>query len=293
MRRFWLALILCLIPLAGNTQPLPSPISAQVNDLAGLLDGKDQREVTDMLKELQADTGIQMTLLTLNSQAPYAPNQSLESFAAALFDDWGIGDATRNDGILVLVLPDDRAMLIELGAGYNQEWNNEADRVIDRSFLPSFRSDKYARGIKDGISDTIATLARPSAEGQPAPKSTDGTWLTILGFIGVIIFAFRRLIGDFSAKLRRCPSCGNRGGLHISREVKFPASSLANESGLKTTRCDKCDYTDSEVYTLGRRSTNSNSTGGGSHLEVAVVQAVEDVQAVGGLRAVGRMGKAH
>ena len=257
MRRLWFALILCLFPIAGNTQPLPSPISPYVNDLANLLEEKDWREVTYMLKTLQEDTGIQMTLLTLDSQAPYAPNQSLESFAAALFDDWGIGNATRNDGILLLVLPDDRAMRIELGAGYNYEWNNEADRVIDRSFLPSFRSDKYARGIKDGISDTIATLARPFAKGQTPPKSKDGTWLTVLGFIGVIAFAFRRLIGDFGAKLRRCPSCGRRGGLQVSRQVNVQASPTADGSRQKTTRCSHCDHNNSTIFPVSYHASVS------------------------------------
>ena len=57
-----------------------------------------------------------MTIITLESQAPYAPDETLEEFATNLFNNWGIGDAARNDGILVLVLPDDRAMRIELGA---------------------------------------------------------------------------------------------------------------------------------------------------------------------------------
>ena len=60
-----------------------------------------------------------MKIITLESQAPYAPDETLEEFATNLFNDSGIGDATRNDGILVLVLPDDRAMRIERGAGYN------------------------------------------------------------------------------------------------------------------------------------------------------------------------------
>lgn len=263
MRRFWFVLILCLLPTFGSSQPLPSPTSPYVNDLANLLEDKDWREVVDMLKALKADTGIQMTLLTLENQAPYAPNDTLEEFATNLFNDWGIGDATRNDGILVLVLPDDRAMRIELGAGYNQAWNDEAGRVIDRSFLPSFRSDQYARGIKDGISDTIATLARPFAKGQPAPKSKDGTWLTILGFIGVIAFAFRRWIGDFSARLRSCPSCGRRGGVHISRQVNIKPSPTADGSSQKTTQCNNCDYQDRAVYPVSYRSSSSKGGFGG------------------------------
>ena len=93
--------------MVSIAQPYPSPISPHVNDLAQLLDTKDLAEVRGMLKLLKADTGIQMTVVTLESQAPYAPDETLEEFATNLFNDWGIGDATRNDGILVLVLPDE------------------------------------------------------------------------------------------------------------------------------------------------------------------------------------------
>jgi uncharacterized protein len=264
MLRIMMILALCLSPALGTAQPLPEPISPYVNDLAGLLDANDMTEVRGMLAALKYDTGIQMTVLTLDSQAPYGPNQSLESFATDLFNDWGIGDAKRNDGILILVLPDDRAMRIELGAGYDQTWNDEAGRVIDRSFLPSFRSDKYARGIKDGVSDTIATLARPFAKGQPAPKSSNDTWLIILAFLAVIGVAFRRWIGDFGAKLRRCPTCGRRGGLHISRQVNIRPSPTANGSSQKTTRCKNCDYHDRFVYPVSYSSSSGkNGFGGG------------------------------
>ena len=128
----------------------------------------------------------------MKSQKPYAPGETLEDFATNLFDDWGIGDATRNDGILVLVLPNDRAMRIELGAGYDASWNNEAGRLIDRSYLPSFRSDKYARGIKDGVADTIALLARPYEKGHPATKSNNSPLVFIVGLFAAVVFTFRR-----------------------------------------------------------------------------------------------------
>ena len=124
--------------MVSIAQPYPLPISPHVNDFTQLLDTEDLAEVSNILKSLKADTGIQMTIITLESQAPYAPDETLEEFATNLFNDSGIGDATRNDGMLVLVLTDDRAMRIELGAGYDASWNNEAGRVIDHSCLPFF-----------------------------------------------------------------------------------------------------------------------------------------------------------
>ncbi len=263
VRHFLYALVLCLFPMVSIAQPYPSPISPHVNDLAQLLDTKDLAEVRGMLKLLKADTGIQMTVVTLESQAPYAPDETLEEFATNLFNDWGIGDATRNDGILVLVLPDDRAMRIELGAGYDASWNNEAGRVIDRSYLPSFRSDKYARGIKDGVAVTIALLARPYALGQPAPKSNDSPLVFIVGLFAAVVFTFRRWLGDRVIKLRKCPSCMHRGALSVRRTTTRNASSDAKGSGHKTLHCGRCDHSESSTYVINRRSSSKKRGFGG------------------------------
>jgi uncharacterized protein len=265
MLRLLFALTLCLSPAFGQAQPYPSPVSPYVTDLAGLLSAEDMKEVRGMLSSLKADTGIQMTVFTVESQAPYAPNETLEEFATNLFNDWGVGDAARNDGILIIVLPDDRAMRIELGSGYDKRWDDVAGRVIDRTFLPSFRSDKYARGIKDGVADTIATLARPFAKGQPAPKEKNDTWLFVVGIFAALAFTFRRWIGDFGAKLRRCPACAQRGGLHVTRDITRKASKTAQGSGRKTMHCGHCDHSETSTYTISRRSNSrSGGFGGGS-----------------------------
>ena len=263
MRHFLFVMIVCLFPMASIAQPYPSPISPHVNDFAQLLDTEDLAEVRGMLKSLKADTGIQMTIITLESQTPYAPDETLEEFATNLFNDWGIGDATRNDGILVLVLPDDRAMRIELGAGYDASWNNEAGRVIDRSYLPSFRSDKYARGIKDGVADTIALLARPYAKGQPAPKSNDSPLVFIVGLFAAVVFTFRRWLDDMATKLRKCPSCMHRGALRIRRKTTRTASSSTDGSGRKTLHCIHCDHSESSNYVINRRTGSKNRGFGG------------------------------
>ena len=106
-----------------------------------------------------------MTVVTLHSQTPFAPNMSMEAFATGLFNHWGVGNAQRNDGIMVLVLPNDRAMRIELGAGYGQDWNGHAARIVQRDFLPAFRQDAYTRGIMIGSASTIQEIAIPFSEG--------------------------------------------------------------------------------------------------------------------------------
>ena len=266
MFRLLMVLLICLSPALGFAQTFPQRASNDINDLANVLNDDDRAEVREMLRGLKSDTGIEMTVLTIENQAPYAPNQTMEEFATAIFNHWEIGDASRNAGILVLVLPGDRAMRIELGSGYDKSWDDVAGRVIDRSFLPSFRSDKYARGIKDGISDTINTLARAFAKGQPAPKPTKEFPYGFFIFLTAAVVIFRRKIAQIFIKFRRCPNCRKRGGLWISHQVKTNPSPNFDGTDEKTTSCDFCDYRDRMEYPVRYSQTSSrrNRSGGSS-----------------------------
>jgi len=137
---------------------LPGYRDVYVNDYAGLLDDEAIARVRQNLIELYDRTGIEMTVLTIGSLADYGHYAPIEPFATALFNAWGIGNAVRNDGVLVLVVPEDRVMRIEIGAGYDVDWNARMQRVIDAGFLPYFRDGRYQDGIETGVTETIRTL---------------------------------------------------------------------------------------------------------------------------------------
>jgi uncharacterized protein len=63
---------------------------------------------------------------------------TLEAFATALFNHWGVGKAETNDGVMILVFRDDRAMRLELGAAYGRDWDRVAQDVVERNFLNAF-----------------------------------------------------------------------------------------------------------------------------------------------------------
>ena len=154
-------------------------------------------------------------------------------------------------------------MRIELGAGYDASWNAEAGRAIDRSYLPSFRCDKYALGIKAGVADTIALLARPYVKKQPAPKSNDSPLVFIVGLFAADVFSLSRWLSDRTTKLRKCPSCMHPRALRIRRKTTHNASSYAEVSGRKTLHYSRCDHSESSNYVLNRRSVSKNRRFGG------------------------------
>ncbi|MEM9640033.1 MAG: TPM domain-containing protein [Pseudomonadota bacterium] len=139
------------VPLAGYTD-------VYLNDYANLLGPEAETRLRAKMVRVYDATGIEMTVLTIARRADYGFDGSNEAFATGVFNDWGIGNAERNDGVLVLVSHLDREMRVELGAGYGTEYNIAMRRVIDDYFLPHFRRDAYEWGIEHGVDETVRAL---------------------------------------------------------------------------------------------------------------------------------------
>ncbi|MDU8926648.1 TPM domain-containing protein [Alisedimentitalea sp. MJ-SS2] len=271
MTRFLTSLLVAVAMLSGIAiaQTYPDYESLTVNDFAGLLSDETETEISTQLDLLREDTGIEMTVVTLSRKDMFAPDLSLEEFAAGLFDQWGIGHKTRNDGILFLVLLTDRESRIELGKGYAGEWQFEANWVMDNAIIPEFKNGNYESGIKEGVDETIRKIARPFHAGAAPPdRGGDGAplWWFGLIFVPIGLVIFGRTIKDKLASMRRCPKCGQRT-LSIERHTLEAATRAHSGRGERTTHCTSCDYHDTSSYTISRISSSkssSSSFGGGS-----------------------------
>lgn len=256
-----------VLPTALLAQSWPVYETTYVNDYADIIEQGAEERITTALKSLREETGIEATVLTLYTRQGFGSG-SLEDFATGLFNHWGIGNAERNDGILVLVVSQDREMRVELGAGYGTAFNREAQDIVDRVFLPAFRDGDFSTGIEDGTGAVISRIARVNYAGeQPVPSegSNDGPVGAVLAAILTLVAGlaiFGRRITD---RFRRCPQCGARG-MHTDRHTLTSATTSATGMGEKTVTCGRCGYTNTSTYTIPRRSRSSSSSsfGGGS-----------------------------
>lgn len=264
MKLISLCFALLLSATCALAQSYPEYNSTTVNDYAGLLDDAAEARVSEQLEALRKDTGVEMTVLTLSRKDMFTQDPSIEKFATGLFNTWGIGDKSRNDGVLVMVLHTDREMRIELGSAYGSEWNLAAARVMDRSFLPAFAKERYQDGIEAGVSDTIDTIVTPFLAGAEAPSGGSNNWvwaivLAVFGGMGALIFK------DKFVKLKKCPDCGTRH-LNRTRHIKKKATKTSQGDGDMITECSNCSYRSVVPYTISRVSSSSSSSsfGGGS-----------------------------
>ena len=265
-------LILAFIfPAMGMAQTLPQPLTDTVSDYANLLTPEQETDLTATLRAARNQTGVHITLATMGRISDFGGSgQSIETYGKKLFNSWGIGDATRNDGVLILIAKDDREMRIALGAGYDPVYDGLAQRVMDRDVLPLFKEGDYPAGIAAAVAGVIERIAKPyGAKTPPQDLVTDDSWILypVFGFFGLVAAAIaaiagHRQIGDVVTRWTRCPSCGARSQTR-SRVVDLAATRTSAGHGMQTTRCSSCQREQQMPYAISRLSSPSSSGSSG------------------------------
>lgn len=250
-----LAAVLLMLGLALPlwAQDLPAPASTTVNDVAALLTPEDAAALERALSDLARQTGVQGTVVTLDS----SHGAPLESFATRLFNQWGVGHATRNDGFLLLVLAQDRAARIELGAGYPGDADILAQDIMRGTMLPPFRDGRMSQGIRDGTLAVIAHIALPQAQGRGIEAPRRG-WFERL-FPWLFGSAWTLILAGMGWQLwrrNRCPQCGRRG-LDTTRTPNSqpqPDGSVLVSDQAVVRRCPDCGWSETRLAPLASRS---------------------------------------
>jgi uncharacterized protein len=258
-------LIFLLLPLTVLADDLPQPQSATISDFAEVLSKSDEDKLRSLLAEIKADTGVDIVVVTMDRISNYGGwGHTVESYATLLFGAWEIGDAQKNDGILILVATGLKEMRIELGSGYSWAYNPRAKDVIETAMLPRFRAGQTAKGILDGVAATKERVVQPHIEGKNIGLDDHwGTILVIAGGLVVLFFAARAVWIIYHT----CPNCGDRG-LSRWNEVTDHATSYSSGQGITHLSCSYCDYLEDRAYTISRRADRrsgfSSGSGGGS-----------------------------
>ncbi|TPE62191.1 TPM domain-containing protein [Sandaracinobacter neustonicus] len=158
-----LALSLLLLAAACGQQP-PRSIQGWVTDEANLLSTQQKAAITARLVDLERTRGHQFVVVTVNSLG----GQSIETFTRDLGNSQGIGRKDANDGVILLVAPNERQVRIEVGSGLEQTLTDEkAAGIIQTQITPRFVKGDMPGGIAAGVGAIITTLdpARPKVRG--------------------------------------------------------------------------------------------------------------------------------
>jgi len=159
---FLLSLLALLLAAPASAQTFP-PLTGRVVDQAHLLSPEQAAALDTKLAELERQSGRQMVVATVPDLQGYA----IEDYGYRLGRAWGIGQKKANDGLLLLVAPNERKVRIEVGYGLEGLVTDALSSVIiHRQILPHFRDKDMAGGIVAGADALIQLLQLPPEEAQ-------------------------------------------------------------------------------------------------------------------------------
>lgn len=135
---------------------LPRPTGA-INDFANVLTAAERDTLTRLVEEVEQATTAEIAVATV----PSLDGLTVEDYATQLFAAWGVGQAGKDNGVLILVAPADRAMRIEVGYGLEGVLpDGLAGQIVRETFLPAFRDGAFGRGIVEGTTRVAGIVRR-------------------------------------------------------------------------------------------------------------------------------------
>lgn len=197
-RRKSLGISLVLLAMAGSAWavrfPEKPPKEHFYVDEAGVLGEQDAQAIDATALALLREEQIPIVVATLPSLIScQAGEMSIERYAQALFDHWGIGTQQRNYGILVLVSLGDRQTRIELGAGWANQHDEDAAYIMDELMMPAFKRGDLSGGLRQGV-EALDKMAR--GLGLPRPKTP---WWVPVVFVGGIALVIGVIVSLFKS----------------------------------------------------------------------------------------------
>jgi uncharacterized protein len=193
-------------------------LTEPVNDLANVVDPQSRAAMEKAIRGLQAATGDAVVVVTVPTVQPFA---DAREYAVALFENRGrgIGEKGKDNGVLILLAPKERAVWVEVGYGLEQWITDGFAGDTSREYMrPEFRNGRYGAGLLAGTSRivgriaqgrgvTITGLERPARRTPAAP----GLSLSTIVVLIIIFMIISRMGGGPRRGARRWGRSGWSG----------------------------------------------------------------------------------
>jgi len=175
------ALLLVAVAIGGAASPAGAldvpPLTGRIVDAAHLLPADLAVSLSAELAAHEARTGNQVALLTL----PSLQGEPLEEFSHRVATTWKLGQKGTDNGVLVLVVPGDRKVRIEVGYGLEGTLTDaKSSRIIREEMAPRFRDGDFAGGIAAGVRAVLGTnegtYTPPAHKRGTAGSTVGGSW---------------------------------------------------------------------------------------------------------------------
>jgi uncharacterized protein len=236
--RLLLACLLVLAPVSALAQKFP-PLSGRVVDAANLLSPEQVAQLTQLSTDVEKASSRQFVVATI----PDLQGYPIEDYGYRLGREWKIGQGGANNGIILIVAPNDRKVRIEVGYGLEPVMTDAlSSTIVNDVILPKFRDKDYPGGIMAGAAAIGEQMKLPLEAAEVSAKQKVDQAQThrrrssggVGGFIGlfwVIVVGFFILSSIFGRRARGHRYGGGGGLGTVGNIILWSALNNATRGG--------------------------------------------------------------
>jgi uncharacterized protein len=203
--------------------------NSYVSNPDGILSEASVSAIDSRLTQLEKQTTVQVAVVAVRSIG----DADIFNFAQELFTRWGIGKSKKDNGLLILLVVDQRTVRFHTGYGLEGVLPDALCKEIQvQNMLPSFRNEDYDTGILNGVDEVVNVLSNESYRAELTDNSrreADGWNDVFLPALigGGILIAILYLILYWPGG-KNTPSKGNKKTIVDAKVSAYPEMKLKN-----------------------------------------------------------------
>lgn len=238
--------------LSVEDVPNPQDQGRWVTDSADMLSPSAERELDGRIDALEQDLGVEIAVVTVDEVDAPTP----KDFATSLFNHWGIGKASSDNGLLVLMVRGERRLEMETGYGMEAVLTDGwLKRMQQEEMVPHFKGGDFGKGLRAGLAACDERLRKypegigDGASSFEAPEERGGSWGWL--FVGLVLGGGAAVGGGVWYKRRResiCPECETQMNLlpeteedeHL--EAGQETEEVVGSVEYRVYECEECEF---------------------------------------------------
>lgn len=184
-------LAIAVSSIAYGQKKVPDHGGYWVHDEANVLTANDKAMLEYILKSERDSTSNQIAVLII----PSLEGDDIDSYSNRVFNEWKLGQAKKDNGVLFLISIEDRMMRIEPGSGLEGVLTDaQSSRINRNQVAPHFRQGDYGNGVKAAVVAIIQSIKGEYTNDEPVKRrgKKPASWVSLLVLLIFIIFFTRR-----------------------------------------------------------------------------------------------------
>ncbi len=157
MKRIATITAILFLPLVVVAYTSPGRSQGYVSDFANVMNVDDVQSIENRLRAFGSSTGDEVAVVTVKT---LGNDETIETYATKLFAEWGIGKKTHDNGLLILVAPNEREVRIEVGYGLEGNITDlVSNNIIQNVMIPAFKTGNFSTGVSGAVDAVVGVIS--------------------------------------------------------------------------------------------------------------------------------------